>query len=335
MNSTGLQVDGPRGPFELDTTVSHAVRPGFDAFRDTWETQIGDSFPMPAFSPTTTKDYRVKTRAAQVREVAIIDAYGMSALRTTNVPNDVEDQVKMYVVRRGSWTLGSSPAHGEHTVSAGQFLLQHMGRSTPFETVPHTTAKILVLPAAMLVPLLRNRTVTGQADSAEVRLLVAHTNMVTATLNDLGPAGVQAAHSSLIELAKAVATGRFDDAEPLLAPALAQAAKDLAEHRLADPELSPAMLARELHVSPRTLQRAFAAAGEPTAAAYIRHRRLEQARLALTSPSHRWSITELAAYWQFADSSHFTRAFKTHYGQTPTEYTRSTEPDGRTRRDGH
>ena len=26
------------------------------------------------------------------------------------------------------------------------------------------------------------------------------------------------------------------------------------------------------------------------------------------------------AYWQFAGSSHFTRAFKTRYGQTPTEY---------------
>ena len=75
-----------------------------------------------------------------------------------------------------------------------------------------------------------------------------------------------------------------------------------------------------LHVSVRTLQRAFASAGEP-AAAYIRHRRLEEARLALTAPSNRLSVTELAAYWQFADSSHFIRAFKKHYGRTPTEYT--------------
>jgi AraC family transcriptional activator of tynA and feaB len=328
MNSAGPQADGSRGPFHLDTTVPHAAQPGFDAFQDTWETQLGDSFPMPAFSPATTEDYRVRTRAAQVRDVAIIDAHGVSALRTVEVPNDVEDQVKMYVVRHGSWTFDGSPALGERTVSAGQFLLQHVGRSTPFETVPHTTTKILVLPAAMLVPLLGNRTVIGPADSAEVRLLMAYTNMVNATLNDLGPAGVHAARSSLIELAKAVATSQFDDAEPMLAPALAQAAKDLVEQRLADPELSPAMLARELHVSPRTLQRAFAATGE-SAAAYIRHRRLEQARLALTSTSNRVSITELAAYWQFADSSHFTRSFKTHYGQTPTEYTRATQPDGR------
>jgi hypothetical protein len=53
------------------------------------------------------------------------------------------------------------------------------------------------------------------------------------------------------ELAKAVARSSFDDVEPLLAPALAQAAKDLADSRLADPELSTAMLARELNVSVR------------------------------------------------------------------------------------
>ena len=87
------------------------------------------------------------------------------------------------------------------------------------------------------------------------------------------------------------------------------------------------MLARELHVSVRTLQRAFASAGEP-AAAYIRHRRLEEARLALTAPSNRLSVTELAAYWQFADSSHLIRAFKKHYGRTPTEYTRAARPGG-------
>lgn len=123
-------------------------------------------------------------------------------------------------------------------------------------------------------------------DSAEVRLLVAHSNMIYETAADLGPAGVQAAHSTLIELAKAVARRRVDDTEPQLASALAQAAKDLADNHLTDPELSGAMLARELNVSARSLQRAFAAAGE-SVTAYIRQRRLEEPRLALTTPSGR------------------------------------------------
>jgi AraC-like DNA-binding protein len=208
---------------------------------------------------------------------------------------------------------------------AGQVLLQHVGRPPHIEAAPRTTAKIIFLPAAILTPLIGRHGITGPADSAEVRLLVAHANMVHDTLPDLSPTGVQAAYSALIELARAVAIGRFDDVEPRLAPALAQAAKNLVDSRLADPELSPVMLARELNVSLRTLQRAFAATGE-SVTTYVRDRRLEEARLALAARPGHLSISELAAYWQFADSSHFIRAFKKRYSQTPAEYARSHRP---------
>lgn len=298
---------------------------GFDTFRRGWETQVGADFPLPPFSPATTRDFRVKGRAAKVRDVAITDVYGASAIRTAGTPDSTEDRVRLYVVRRGAWTLRDQPDHGGHTVSAGQILLRHVGRPSHFETAPHTLAKILVLPTTMLKPLLGNRIIIGPAGSAEVRLLRAHTNMICTMTADLSPAGVHAAHSTLIELTKAVVTRRFDDVEPQLAPALAQAAKDLANSRLADPGLSPATLARELNVSVRTLQRAFAAAGE-SVTTYIRHRRLEEARLALTVPSGQLSVSELAAHWQFADSSHFIRAFKKYFGLTPTEYVRSSPP---------
>ncbi|MGF6885527.1 hypothetical protein ABIA39_003931 [Nocardia sp. GAS34] len=62
------------------------------------------------------------------------------------------------------------------------------------------------------------------------------------------------------------------------------------------------LLARELNVSIRTLQRAFASEGE-SVNAYIRRRRLEAAKLALTASPDRLTISELAAYWQFSDSS--------------------------------
>ncbi|MFJ8311097.1 MULTISPECIES: hypothetical protein [unclassified Streptomyces] len=71
-----------------------------------------------------------------------------------------------------------------------------------------------------------------------------------------------------------------------MGPAPAQAAEDLADRRLTDPDLSPTALARELTVSVRTLHRAFAAA-EGTVAGYIRRSRLEQARLELLPPAGR------------------------------------------------
>lgn len=113
--------------------------------------------------------------------------------------------------------------------------------------------------------------------------------------------------------------GGLDDVEPLLSPALAQAARDLADRRLTDPALSPSALARELNVSPRTLQRAFAREGRPLSS-YIRRRRLEEACRALVAPHRRMTVTEIAARWQFADSGHFARAFRKYYGRTPTDY---------------
>ncbi|MDX2703886.1 helix-turn-helix domain-containing protein [Streptomyces sp. PA03-6a] len=234
----------------------------------------------------------------------------------------------MYMVHRGAWTMSSPSQRNEDTVPAGQFLIRHFEAPPRFETLPGTTARMLYLPSAVARPLLKDRIVTGSADSAEMRLLLAHINMVHSTATNLGAAGVHAARSTLIELSKAVVKQQFDDVEPLLAPSLAQAAKDLADRHLANPELSVAMLAGELKVSVRTLHRAFAMT-EESVATYIRNRRLEEARLALTAPSSPLSISEIAAYWHFNDSSHFIRSFKRRYGQTPASYARSTRPHNR------
>ncbi|MFI9402750.1 helix-turn-helix domain-containing protein [Nocardia sp. NPDC052316] len=321
MDSTAADFAAARGAFAVDSIGPGAVSRGFDLFRHGWQTQVGAGFPLPTFSPVTTGDFRVRSRVAKLRDVAVTDLDSASVIRTAGTPYGYDDQVRMYVVRRGSWTLGASADHDDYSVTAGQFLLRH-GPPLHFGAAPDTTVRILTLPAAVLAPRLRNRSRTEAADSAEMRLLMAHTTMVHATVADLGPTGVHAAHGAMLELAKAVTTGRFDDVEPGLRPALIQAAKALADSRLADPELSPQMLARELHVSVRTLQRAFTTAGE-SVTGYIRHRRLEEARLALTAPSHRPTVSELAAHWQFADSSHFIRAFKKRYGRTPAEYARS------------
>ncbi|WP_194922796.1 helix-turn-helix domain-containing protein [Catenulispora pinisilvae] len=323
MDRNGAESGKAAGDRSPDATTPGGVSQAFEAFRRGWEAEFGQGVPLPTFTPATTADFRVKHRATRVDDVAITDLHGASVIRTDGPLTSSEDVVRLYVVQRGAWTLGGPHDRAERTISAGQFLLKHVGRPSHFQTVPDTAATVLVLPAAILKPLLGGRILTGPSNSAELRLLTAHTNMVRLTMPDLTPAGVQAAHSTLIELTKAVARRRFDDAEPVLAPALVQAAKDLADSRLADPELSAVVLARELNVSLRTLQRAFTVAGE-SVISYIRERRLEEARLALTAPpASRLSVSELAAHWQFADSSHFIRTFKKRYGRTPTDYARS------------
>ncbi|MDX6417795.1 MAG: AraC family transcriptional regulator, positive regulator of tynA and feaB [Trebonia sp.] len=80
---------------------------------------------------------------------------------------------------------------------------------------------------------------------------MAHASTVRETARDLTPAGLQGARDALLQLAKGALVREFDDAEPLLAPALARAAMEITDRRLASPDLSPASLARELNVSVR------------------------------------------------------------------------------------
>ena len=198
------------------------------------------------------------------------------------------------------------------------------------EVDPGATAKVLTLPASVLAPLMGGRQIAGSAHSArsaEVRVLMAHANIVCETVHDLTPAGVRSARDALLELVRGTLMREFDDVEPRLAPALARAAMEIADSHLADAELSPSSLARELNVSVRTLHRAFAAAGE-SAAAYVRRRRLDQARLDLAAPSGRPGVSEVAARWHFVDSSHFTRAFKKQFGETPAQFARSSGTGG-------
>jgi hypothetical protein len=189
MDST--EADRPRGESAAGSSVSGGVSRAFDAFQRGWETVVGDEYPLPTFSPATTRDFRVKSRANRVDDVAITDMHGTSAIRTEGPLDGIEDVVRLYVVRRGSWTLGGHRDLSEQTktVSAGGFLLRHAGQSSHFETVPDTTAKVLVLPSAMLKPLLGGRDITGPAEVAEVRLLVAHTNMLYGRPRPGGRAG--------------------------------------------------------------------------------------------------------------------------------------------------
>lgn len=327
MTVQGTETAGTHGGFVLDSVLPADGPGGLDAFRRGWETQIGnDVFRLPSFSPDTMQDFRAEGRVAKVGDAAIADLRVASATRTTDVSREEQDLITLYVVRRGAWTLDGPRGGDALVIPAGRFLMRRVDRLSGFETTAHIRTKFFALPAPELKPLLTNHIITGPVNSGEVRLLTAFSDLIHTTMSDLGVPGVKAARDTLVELAKAVAKGRFDDVEPRLAPALVQAAKEIADRRLADPELSTATLARALNVSTRTLQRAFATVDE-SVTAYIRSRRLEKARHALTLPSGRPSMSELAAHWQFADGSHFTRAFKKEFGQTPTEYARSHQAD--------
>lgn len=92
------------------------------------------------------------------------------------------------------------------------------------------------------------------------------------------------------------------------------------DENLHDPALTSKVVADAHFVSVRYLQKAFEAEGV-SVSAMIRTRRLERCRRDLADPQcSRIPIVAVAQRWGFTDAAHFSRSFRSAFGQSPREY---------------
>ena len=92
------------------------------------------------------------------------------------------------------------------------------------------------------------------------------------------------------------------------------------ETHLPQPSLSPALIAATAGICVRHLHRIFAAKG-CTVTEWIRERRLERCRTDLADPRLRErSITDIAFFWGFSDSAHFSHCFRQEFGVSPRQF---------------
>ena len=97
-------------------------------------------------------------------------------------------------------------------------------------------------------------------------------------------------------------------------------ARSFIERHHADPALDTSMVAAAHHISPRYLQKLFAADGM-TVAGWIKDRRLERCRHDLEDRRLlRDNIGTICARHGFIDSAHFSRLFKSRYGLSPRAF---------------
>jgi AraC family transcriptional regulator, positive regulator of tynA and feaB len=316
--------------FSADVTAPNVVPGSFRAFRREWDTQMREAFPLPGLDVGESGDFRIRVRAVKADDVVIAEVHSESFTGVTAGAGDADARALIHLMRRGAWHFtGTGGRAARVTVPSGHFIARHNGDPSLFSVDPGAAASVLIMPASVLTASNGDRPLVGSMQAAEVRLLTAYAGMVGEAVRDLTAGGVRAARDALLELVRGVVRQQFDDVEPRLAPALVAAARTVVDEHLADPDLTPSAVARELAVSVRTLHRAFAESEEPVMA-YIRHSRLKQARRELAAPFGRTTVSEVAARWQFSDSSHFIRTFKARYGQTPAQFARTQRATGGT-----
>lgn len=153
-------------------------------------------------------------------------------------------------------------------------------------------------------------------------VVTPYLSQLAAHLDQLaGSAGARLVHSAL-DLVTTVFTRELglDDTAADPHRALMQRIRAHIDRNLASTDLSPASIASAHFISTRHLHGLFQESGT-TVSTWIRTRRLEQCRRDLIDPAYAdRPVAAIAARWGFVDAAHFSRAFKTAYGISPSEY---------------
>jgi AraC family transcriptional activator of tynA and feaB len=101
-------------------------------------------------------------------------------------------------------------------------------------------------------------------------------------------------------------------------PALRGRIHRFIDAHISEPTLGPGEIASAVGISVRHLHRLFSMTGGTTLGDYIRAHRLEQCRHDLANPRLREKkITEIAFFWGFSDSAHFSHSFRKQFGVSP------------------
>ena len=303
--------DGP-GRFTIDITVPYADQSRNDVLLSEWQRQAGGLVPAPPLSLPRRSEgaYSVRIRQRPIWGLVVEDQYSDAVTGSTGGPDGhLEDRVVLHATFRGSWLFTS--ARRTSTVGAGLLCVRRNDAPWDFEVQRGTRALMLHVPARDVDLRGPGRLATAAQDTLAARLLLAHLRTCADLPGDPG----HAARNATVELLNGLLRGQCIDDEAF-SPALVAAAKECIEARLLiDADLTPRTIAAALHVSVRTLYRAFTHEGT-SVMGYVRRRRLERARAELTSTC--WTLSELAARWHFGDSSHFIRAYAKEFAETPS-----------------
>ena len=320
-SSAPSRLDEAPGRFAVDIDVPYADQNRNHVLLSEWRRQGSELLPAPRLTLPRRSEgsYKVRIRQRNMLDLVVEDQYSDAvAGGTGGVNGHLEDRIVTHVTLRGKWRFAS--AQQTSTVGAGLLCVRRNDEPWDFEVDRGTQAIALVLPARDVCFPRSGRGITAEQNAPAARLLLAHLRNWADLSGDLGPAASQAARNATLELFHGLLNDQVIDDEQF-SPALVRAAMEYIESRLlADPDLDPRSIATSLHVSVRTLYRAFAK--EATSVMeYVRERRLERARAELTSTSS--TVSEIAARWHFTDSSHFIRAYKKRFDETPTAHRHS------------
>ena len=303
--------------FAVNITVPYADESRNHVLLNEWQRQGGDGLPVPPMRLPRHSEgsYTVRIRQQTLFDFVVEDQYSDAvAGRTGGLVDHRADGVVVHLTIRGQWRFAS--AHDKFTLRAGQLLVRSNEIPWEFEIDRGTRSLVLQLTGEETRRLLPSRQAfMVEQDSPAARLLLGHLETWAGLSNRLSPAAQRSARDAGLELFRGLVHDQVVDDEEFSATLVRAAMEYIEDHLLTDADLNPSVIAASLHVSVRTLHRAFSNE-RGSVMSYVRERRLERARAELLSSSA--AVSDIAARWHFADSSHFIKSYRKRFGDSPS-----------------
>ncbi|MDX2681448.1 helix-turn-helix domain-containing protein [Streptomyces sp. NY05-11A] len=258
--------------------------------------------------------------------VATVDGDPLRMQRTPQLIEPGEDEYLVVMLLVRGVARVEQDAREIH-LSPGEIVFCDMARPTLME-FPHpfrTTS--LVLPRRLLglgESDLQRLTTTPISPDTTLGSLLSHflAQLADAAETCLSPTG-EALARHVVELLTILVEEQLHQEAgdtPSTARALLSRIQSFIDRHLADPDLTPEVIARANHISVRYLHRLFQTQGV-TVGRWIRRRRLHECRRALAGREAAGrTISGVARQWGFTSAAHFSRVFRAAYGMSPAEW---------------
>ncbi|MFC4912020.1 helix-turn-helix domain-containing protein [Actinomadura gamaensis] len=307
--------------------------PGSGADRVGWFTETVSRVLMPSeFSPLDSASFHAEGTLLDLGPMQV-SRFAYSPLRSRRTPRLIRagdpEQYQLGLVLGGTAWFAQSGA--EAVLRSREMALWDTSR--PYESGSGLDGRdvevvVLQIPkAAMPLPSQQvDRLLARRVPAGEGLAAVLSDFLLSLTANGPGaPAGSLAALGDMaVELTAASIVQQLgrrpEPPAEVRAHALLRRIDGFIDRNLADPGLTPRMIADRHHISLRTLYTLFQDRPEGVAAS-VRRRRLERCRADLASPRLRdQPVQAIAARWGFTNATAFSRTFRAAYGIAPGDY---------------
>lgn len=292
-----------------------------------WRDVVGQSFvPLEAL-PREVPDFRASLHTAQLGAVQVsvvaADPHGVAHTRR-HIASDPADFVKVSLQLAGQCML--TQADRQALLKPGELAIydtRHpytLDFDQPYRTLVLMFPRVLLrLPERDLTRMIATTVSCGDGLGPVVHPFLCG---LAGQVRQLDALGTPRLADSVIDLVGAMLSDRCavhvtqqDDGRELLARRILT----YMEQRLSDPGLGPDRIAAAHHISRRFLYKLLAERGY-TVSGWLRERRLAECLRDLADPAlAHMPVATVGSRWGFPDPAHFSHAFKSAYGMSPSE----------------